>query len=136
MIQKHDATDRLGEIKVPTLVLAGEEDILIPVRLSQEAAAGHPRRGVEDRSRRACLPVGDPEPFNAAFLDFVSQDSPSQPSERKAHATYRILLERPPGVVAVLRTIAALSLGVTLALAGTAADGRDDQGRGRLCAPR
>ena len=30
VIQTHDATDRLGQIKVPTLVLAGEEDILIP----------------------------------------------------------------------------------------------------------
>src|SRR5581483_79412 len=34
-IRTHDATDRLGQIKAPTLVIAGEEDILIPVRLSQ-----------------------------------------------------------------------------------------------------
>jgi 3-oxoadipate enol-lactonase len=33
-IQTHDTTSRLSELKVPTLVLAGEEDILIPVALS------------------------------------------------------------------------------------------------------
>ena len=40
VIQTHDTTDRLGSITVPTLVLAGEEDILIPVRLSKATARG------------------------------------------------------------------------------------------------
>src|ERR1700749_1342337 len=35
VIQDHDTTSRLGQISVPTLVLAGEEDILIPVSLSR-----------------------------------------------------------------------------------------------------
>jgi 3-oxoadipate enol-lactonase len=35
-IQTHDTTSRLSELKVPTLVLAGEEDILIPVALSRQ----------------------------------------------------------------------------------------------------
>jgi len=34
-IQTHDTTKRISELKVPTLVLAGEEDILIPVALSR-----------------------------------------------------------------------------------------------------
>ena len=34
-IQTHDTTSRLGALRVPTLVLAGEEDILIPVALSR-----------------------------------------------------------------------------------------------------
>jgi 3-oxoadipate enol-lactonase len=34
-IQTHDTTSRLAELGVPTLVLAGEEDILIPVALSR-----------------------------------------------------------------------------------------------------
>jgi 3-oxoadipate enol-lactonase len=34
-IQTHDATGRLASLKVPTLVLAGENDILIPVSLSR-----------------------------------------------------------------------------------------------------
>jgi 3-oxoadipate enol-lactonase len=35
-IQTHDATTRLGALRVPTLVLAGENDILIPVSLSHK----------------------------------------------------------------------------------------------------
>jgi len=71
VIQQHDALDRVGRIEVPTFVLAGEEDILIPVRLSrrlQEAIPG---------SRWGTVPGGhaclweSPDPFNAAFVDFV-----------------------------------------------------------------
>ena len=70
-IQTHDTTARLGEISVPTLVLAGEEDILIPVSLSRrlhEAVRG---------SEWATTPGGHacvwehPAPFNEAFLKFV-----------------------------------------------------------------
>jgi len=71
VIQDHDATDRLGEIKVPTLVLAGEEDILIPVRLSrklQEAIPGAEWKTVP--GGHACL-WESPDPFNSAFIDFV-----------------------------------------------------------------
>ena len=47
VIQQHDTTGRLAGIAVPTLVLAGEQDILIPVSLSKElhkgiAGAEHP----------------------------------------------------------------------------------------------
>jgi pimeloyl-ACP methyl ester carboxylesterase len=71
VIQTHDATDRLGQIKVPTLVLAGEEDILIPVRLSkklQQAIPGAKWKTVP--GGHACL-WETPDPFNAAFVDFV-----------------------------------------------------------------
>ncbi|MEP6759265.1 MAG: alpha/beta fold hydrolase [Actinomycetota bacterium] len=73
VIQTHDTTDRLGSIGVPTLVLAGEEDILIPVRLSkrlQEAipgaewatsAGGH--AGMWEHS----------SPFNQTFLAFLDK---------------------------------------------------------------
>ena len=67
VIQKHDATDRLGQIKVPTLVLAGEEDILIPVRLSkklQQAIPGAKWKTVP--GGHACM-WETPDPFNAAF---------------------------------------------------------------------
>jgi 3-oxoadipate enol-lactonase len=71
-IQTHDTTARLGGITVPTLVLAGEEDILIPVSLSRrlhDAIGG---------SSWATVPGGHgcmwehPGPFNQAVLDFVS----------------------------------------------------------------
>ncbi len=37
-----DARDRLGQITAPTLVLVGREDILVPVKLSEELAARIP----------------------------------------------------------------------------------------------
>ena len=44
VIQAHDTTDRLGALAVPTLVLAGEQDILIPTALSHELAGLVPGR--------------------------------------------------------------------------------------------
>ena len=75
VIQGHDATDRLAQIKVPTLVLAGEEDILIPVRLSkalQQAIPGAQWAAVP--GGHACL-WESPDPFNTALLDFVRSSS-------------------------------------------------------------
>jgi 3-oxoadipate enol-lactonase len=75
VIQNHDATTQLSKITVPTLVLAGEEDILIPTRLSHElhdlipgstwatTAGGH-----------ACV-WEHPDEFNARFVDFLKQHS-------------------------------------------------------------
>jgi len=40
VIQGHDTAGRLGEITTPALVLAGEEDILIPVTLSRRIHEG------------------------------------------------------------------------------------------------
>src|SRR5450631_3333986 len=42
VIQAHDTASRLGEITTPSLVLAGEEDILIPVALSRRIHEGIP----------------------------------------------------------------------------------------------
>jgi 3-oxoadipate enol-lactonase len=75
VIQDHDALSRAPQIKVPTLVLAGEEDILIPVRLSrklQEAIPGAEWKTVP--GGHACL-WETPDPFNKAFLDFVRSKS-------------------------------------------------------------
>ncbi|THG30643.1 alpha/beta fold hydrolase [Naasia lichenicola] len=75
VIQTHDAMDRLSAITVPTFVLAGEEDILIPVRLSRrlhEALPGSAWGTVP--GGHACL-WESPDPFNAAFLDFVRTSS-------------------------------------------------------------
>ncbi len=75
VIQTHDATDRLAQINVPTLVLAGEEDILIPVRLSktlQEAIPGAQWATVP--GGHACL-WESPEPFNTTFINYVRSQS-------------------------------------------------------------
>lgn len=72
-IQTHDTGDRLGRITTPTLVIAGEEDILIPVTLSRrlhEGIAG---------SEWATTPGGHasiwehPTPFNDAVLAFLAR---------------------------------------------------------------
>ena len=72
-IQTHDATDRLAAIDVPTLVLAGEQDILIPVSLSRELHAAI--RGAEWATTpggHACV-WESPEPFNSAVTAFLSR---------------------------------------------------------------
>ena len=71
-IQTHDTSGRLDEIRVPTLVLAGEEDILIPVRLSRrlhEGIAGSVFQTTP--GGHACL-WETPQPFNRAVLDFLA----------------------------------------------------------------
>jgi 3-oxoadipate enol-lactonase len=75
VIQTHDATDRLASLEVPTLVLAGEEDILIPVRLSQSLHQLVPG------SAWVTVPGGHaslwehPTPFNTALIDFIRSQS-------------------------------------------------------------
>jgi 3-oxoadipate enol-lactonase len=71
VIQNHDVLDRMATIKIPTLVLAGEEDILIPVRLSRQLQQAIPGASwATTPGGHACL-WETPDPFNAAFIDFV-----------------------------------------------------------------
>lgn len=75
VIQAHDAINRVKAIKAPTLVLAGEEDILIPVRLSKELQQAIPNAQWKTvPGGHACL-WETPDPFNQAFLDFVRSAS-------------------------------------------------------------
>jgi len=75
VIQAHDAQARVKAIKAPTLVLAGEEDILIPVRLSKELQRAIPNAQWKTvPGGHACL-WETPDPFNQAFLDFVRSAS-------------------------------------------------------------
>lgn len=75
VIQAHDATDRLGQIKVPTLVLAGEEDILIPVRLSKKLKEAIPGAAwATVPGGHACL-WESPEPFNTTFINYIHSQS-------------------------------------------------------------
>jgi 3-oxoadipate enol-lactonase len=73
VILDHDTTSRLSQLTVPTLVLAGEEDILIPVSLSRRLHEGVPG------SAWATTPGGHaccwehPALFNETFLQFVRQ---------------------------------------------------------------
>jgi 3-oxoadipate enol-lactonase len=71
-IRTHDTTDRIGQVNVPTLVLAGEEDILIPVSLSRALHESIPgSTWATTRGGHACL-WESPEPFNDAVLRFLA----------------------------------------------------------------
>jgi 3-oxoadipate enol-lactonase len=71
VIQHHDTTADLANIAVPTLVLAGEQDILIPVALSEDLCKGIP--GAHWRTSpggHGCM-WEHPDAFNETFLDFL-----------------------------------------------------------------
>jgi 3-oxoadipate enol-lactonase len=71
VITEHDTTSRLGQITVPTLVLAGEEDILIPVSLSRRIHDAIPGSDwATTKGGHACC-WEHPAEFNKTFLDFV-----------------------------------------------------------------
>jgi len=73
VIQQHDTTSRLSQIAVPTLVLAGEQDILIPVSLSRRLHEQIPgAQWATTRGGHACL-WEFPAEFNQAFLEFTKQ---------------------------------------------------------------
>jgi 3-oxoadipate enol-lactonase len=71
VIQQHDTTGRVGQIGVRSLVLAGEEDILIPVRLTkrlQEAIPG--ADWATAKGGHACM-WEHPDDFNRVYLDWI-----------------------------------------------------------------
>ena len=73
VIQTHETTDRIGSIAVPTLVLAGEEDILIPVRLSKAMHAAIPGAEWATSTGGHASVWEHPSAFNQAFLSFVDK---------------------------------------------------------------
>ena len=71
--QAHNSSDRLGDITTPTLVLAGESDILIPRAQSRrihQRMAGAEWQTVAG-GHGACWK--SPEAFNASILEFVGR---------------------------------------------------------------
>src|SRR4051812_42591785 len=71
-IRPHATTARIGEISVPPLVPAGEEDILTPVSLPRALHSGIPgATWATTAGGPACL-WESPEPFNAAVLQFLA----------------------------------------------------------------
>ncbi len=72
VIQGHDTTSRLGEITTPSLVMAGEEDILIPVSLSRRIHEGIPgSEWATTKGGHGCV-WEHPAEFNRTYLDFVA----------------------------------------------------------------
>ena len=73
VIQAHDTASRLGEITTPSLVLAGEEDILIPVALSRRIHEGIPgSQWATTKGGHGCI-WEHPAEFNRTYLDFVAR---------------------------------------------------------------
>jgi pimeloyl-ACP methyl ester carboxylesterase len=71
VIQQHDTTGRVGQIGVPTLVLAGEEDILIPVRLAKRLQDAIPGSDwATAKGGHACM-WEHPDDFNRVYLDWI-----------------------------------------------------------------
>ncbi len=72
-IRTHDTNGRLNRISVPTLVIAGAEDILIPVELSRRL------HEAIDGAEWATTPGGHasiwehPKPFNESVLGFIAR---------------------------------------------------------------
>jgi 3-oxoadipate enol-lactonase len=75
VIQNHDTSAELERITVPTLVLAGEQDILIPTRLSHELHELIPgSEWATTAGGHACV-WEHPESFNSTFISFLNQNS-------------------------------------------------------------
>ena len=73
VIQKFDVKERISSVKVPTLVLAGEQDILIPVSLSKEIHDAIPNsKWITVRGGHACM-WEFADDFNKAFIDFLEE---------------------------------------------------------------
>ena len=71
-IRYHDTTSRLGQIGVRTLVLAGEEDILIPVHLSKELHELIPgSQFATTKGGHGCI-WEHPDSFNEQFIRFIN----------------------------------------------------------------
>ncbi len=77
VIQQHDVTSRLREIQLSTLVLAGEQDILIPTSLSYELHKLIPGSLWRTTTGGHGCIWEYPDAFNAAFLQFLSQNGPT-----------------------------------------------------------
>jgi 3-oxoadipate enol-lactonase len=72
-IQTHDTRARLKTLKVPTTVLAGADDILIPMTLSRELHSLIPGAEFAASKGGHAFLWEFPQPFNEAVLKFVGK---------------------------------------------------------------
>lgn len=72
-IQVHDTRDRLPQLKVPTLVLAGADDILIPMNRAEELHSLIPGAEFATAKGGHAFLWEYPEPFNDAVLGFIGK---------------------------------------------------------------
>jgi pimeloyl-ACP methyl ester carboxylesterase len=72
-IQTHDARSRLKTIAVPTMVLAGADDILVPMNLSRELHTLVPEAEFATSIGGHAFLWEHPGPFNKAVLGFIGK---------------------------------------------------------------
>jgi pimeloyl-ACP methyl ester carboxylesterase len=78
---RHDATGYLGEIRVPTLVVAGEDDRFTPAARSRLLAGSIPgAKLMLVRGGTHSLPIEMPDLVNLAVRRFLEQDLPESPT--------------------------------------------------------
>jgi 3-oxoadipate enol-lactonase len=77
MRDRPDSTSTLGEITVPTLVVAGAEDVVAPPEVAREMAARIPKaRFVEVEGAGHVAPVEQPERVTRALRAFLAELQP------------------------------------------------------------
>jgi len=87
---QHDALDRLGAIRAPTLVVVGEEDRLTPPWTAREVAEAIPGARLEiirGPGSSHVLPLERPDEFNRLVTAFLSARPAAQPRSATAHST-------------------------------------------------
>jgi pimeloyl-ACP methyl ester carboxylesterase len=73
MAQRPDMSDHLGDIRVPTLVIVGSEDTVIPPIESETLAKGIPEAQLKVIPHAGHLVAWEqPEAFNAAMSDWLA----------------------------------------------------------------
>ena len=76
-VLEHDRRDRLAEIQIPSLVVTGTEDQMIPPRLGRQLAADLPHGNfVEIREAGHSVNLEQQRPFNEAIATFFSSYPP------------------------------------------------------------
>jgi len=72
--KEHDTRERLGEISAPTLVIVGKEDIITPVKCSEELARGIPNAKLIILGEGGhMVNVEKAADFNQAVLGFLAE---------------------------------------------------------------
>lgn len=75
-VRTHDALDRLGDIRCPTLVTVAEHDILVPPRFAREIAARMPHAEFHMMADAGHGYMWErPDEFNRLSLDFLAKHS-------------------------------------------------------------
>ena len=84
---EYDFRDRLPDITAPTLIVWGEEDMLVPVRDAEEFEKSIPQARKVVLEDTGHVPMVErPTSFNDCLLEFLARGQPEESESRKAAA--------------------------------------------------